>query len=810
MAGETIMVVEDDIISAEALRENLAGLGYTVLGLVDSGEDAIKIAMKYSPNLVLMDIKLSGPMDGIEAAAAIHKHLDVPVIYLTAYTDDQVLERARITAPYSYLVKPVRDLELKITIEMALYRHRMETRLKERERWLNTVLRSIGDAVLTTDDKGKITFMNPIAEDLSGWSLTEAEGRSFDEILHLVNEETGRAAKNPVSQVLKSCKIVGLANHTVLVAKDGTRRAIDDSAAPIMDEFGRLIGVVMVFRDVSRRREMAKTLEHHRQHLEDLVAERTENLMAEINERKKTESHLRQETEFRSTIINNIAEGLCVWEAIADWPYIRFSLWNGRMIEITGYTIDEINEKGWYECVIPQPEKREQFRKRSEGILFGQPQKSDEVEITCADGKTRTILLSTSLLEGQTDRPQVLWLMRDITHRKQAEQERDRLSSQLRQAQKMEAIGTLAGGIAHDFNNILGSIIGYGELIELFELPDNNEIQENLNHVLNSAYRAKDLVDQILAFSRKSEVERQPVLLAPLIKETLKFLRASLPSTIEINSNIQGLPGAIQADPTQMHQVIMNLCTNAAQAMGDQGGILKINLCAEYLDDDAASQFPDLSPGTYAKLSISDTGAGIGMEIRDRIFEPYFSTKEAGEGTGLGLAVTHGIVQQHNGAIDFESGPDGTTFHVMLPLETRMQAESVNGIEGNSDYPTGKGRILLVDDEADLVRVGKIALGELGYRVDTEVDSTKALKRFGDEPNSYDLVITDQTMPRITGLELAQKIRAIRTDLPIILCTGFSVMVTPDRLTDAGIDLVIRKPIRIGQLADAVHQLLKR
>ena len=807
MAGETIMIVEDDIISAEALSEKLTGFGYTVPPPVDNGKDAILSALDISPDLVLMDIKLSGAMDGITAAANIQRHLDVPVIYMTAYTDQEILQRARNTAPYSYLVKPVRDRELQITIEMVLYRHRMEIRLKEREHWLDTVLRSIGDAVLTVDGSGLINFMNAVAENLTGWSFAEASGKPYNEILQLVNEKTGNLAENPLYRVMQEGKVVGLANHTILVAKDGTRRAIDDSAAPVLDENGRLTGVVMVFRDVTRRRAMEKDLERHRWHLEELVAERTTVLEAEISERQKAENLLRQEIDFRRTIIENIAEGLCVWETIPEWPHIRFSLWNDRMIEITGYTMEEINRNGWYECLYPDPDERARYRSRSDYSMDGQPLKSDEQEINCVDGKRRTILLSASTFIGKKSQPQVLWLIRDITQRKEAEQERDRLGSQLRHAQKMEAIGTLAGGIAHDFNNILGAIIGYSELMEMFDVPGNSDIQENIEQVLKSAYRARDLVSQILVFSRQSESEKQPIILAPLIKEAVKFLRASLPSTIDIKQRVEGLPGTIMADPTQMHQVIMNLCTNAAQAMGDKGGVLDVNLSAEHLDKDASLNFPDLEPGTYAKLLISDTADGIAEDIRERIFDPYFTTKETGEGTGLGLAVTHGIVQQHGGAITFESEQgQGTIFQVMLPLDSTGRTIDSDSVE--AEIIPGKGRILLVDDEVSLLRSGERALGLLGYDVDAEADSLAALNRFAQSPDSFDLIISDQTMPSMTGLQLAEKIKAIRPNIPIILCTGFSAIVTKERIVEIRIDQVIRKPVGIRELSDAVHRLI--
>jgi len=434
--------------------------------------------------------------------------------------------------------------------------------------------------------------------------------------------------------------------------------------------------------------------------------------------------------------------------------------------------------------------------------------KTLEVEYYRADGTTVWAEMNISLDFDKDGVPEGIYgVTRNIENRKQAEKEKAALETRLARSEKMEAIGTLAGGISHDFNNILGAIIGYGEIIELFDAPDDSALKENLTELLQAAYRAKHLVKQILIMSNQEDRHLEPIRLDPILKEAIQFLRASLPATIEIKQNIVDLPGTVLADATQLHQVVMNLCTNAVQAMGEKSGTLEISLNTGYVDERTADRAADLRPGAYAKLSVADTGDGISEEIQERLFEPYFTTKGTGKGTGLGLAVTHGIIQQHGGAIIVDSRPgQGSTFHVMLPLTVNAPADK----QDRSEPPvkTGKGRILLVDDEEMLVNFGKKPLDHLGYYVDTETDSTRALERFWESPDRYDMIISDQTMPGITGLELARNVKAIRPDIPIILCTGFSDMVTSKRLAEAGIDVMVPKPVGVRQLSDAVARIL--
>ncbi len=379
------------------------------------------------------------------------------------------------------------------------------------------------------------------------------------------------------------------------------------------------------------------------------------------------------------------------------------------------------------------------------------------------------------------------------------------LENRVRQAEKANAIGTLAGGIAHDFNNILGAILGYAQLIEI-NINDCRKISDYIQLVQKAGRRAADLVKQILTFSRQAEIEKKPVDLRLIVKETLKFMRASLPATIEIRQNVSTDAGMVLADPTQIHQIIMNLCTNAFHAMKDTGGVLDVRLAPMVISPLESATTEGLEPGNYLKLSVSDTGTGMEPEILKRIFDPYFTTKKVGEGTGLGLAVVQGIVQQHNGLIQVHSQPGkGTAFHVFLPAIADI-AESKP--EKLIHLPSGNETILFVDDEKDLIQIGVDMLEQLGYHVVAMDNPTQALTKFQNTPAIFDLVITDMTMPKMTGYQLAGEMRKTRPDIPIILCTGAGASDAAERCRAIGIAGLLRKPISLDDLAETVHQVL--
>lgn len=394
----------------------------------------------------------------------------------------------------------------------------------------------------------------------------------------------------------------------------------------------------------------------------------------------------------------------------------------------------------------------------------------------------------------------MLKIIRDITRQIQ-------LETQLRQSQKMESIGTLAGGIAHDFNNILGAIMGYVQLAQL-NIKNESAARHNLDNVLIACNRAKDLVSHILTFSRQSETVRKPVRINRIVIEALKLIRASLPSTIEIRQDIEKENTLVNTDPTEIHQIIMNFCTNALHAMEGKGGVLSVTLKPIEIDEISAMFIKDIVPGPYLKLTVSDTGCGIDRDAMERIFDPYFTTKKKDEGTGLGLSVVHGIVKSHQGFINVQSEVGkGSVFDVFFP---RIKAEDRIVEIRKSPIQKGTETILFVDDEQSLVDLEKVLLQRLGYHVVSESSSTKALQVFLETPQAFDLVITDMTMPKMTGDELSRKILAVKPDIPIIICTGYSQQISPDKAREIGIRELLYKPIEIRELASAIRRVLEK
>jgi PAS domain S-box-containing protein len=382
-----------------------------------------------------------------------------------------------------------------------------------------------------------------------------------------------------------------------------------------------------------------------------------------------------------------------------------------------------------------------------------------------------------------------------------------KLEQQVRQMQKMEALGRLAGGIAHDLNNILYPIIINTEML-LDEEGPGTAMHQPLRQILTAAYRQRDLVRQILAFSRRTEQKLKPVKIAPVIRESLKFLRASLPSTIEIRQDIHGEADMILGDPAQIHQVVMNLCSNGADALENQTGTIEVSLKHTYLEP--ARSRPDIKPGRYLQLTVSDTGRGMEHEVLEHIFEPFYTTKEASRGSGMGLAVVHGIVKGHRGTVSVESKPGkGTRFVVYLPLVDDLYREQVEAAATSDHKVRDKKQILLVDDEGIVLSSVQRALERMGFLVVPAGDGKSALDLFVMSPREFDLIITDQTMPHLTGAQLSEEVLRIRPDIPVILCTGFSEVITEAEAKDMGIRELLMKPATTRDLGDAVSRALK-
>jgi signal transduction histidine kinase/CheY-like chemotaxis protein len=399
----------------------------------------------------------------------------------------------------------------------------------------------------------------------------------------------------------------------------------------------------------------------------------------------------------------------------------------------------------------------------------------------------------------------IVSIYEDITERKQAEEEKKKLEAHLQQAQKMEAIGALAGGVAHDFNNILFPITGYAEMM-LEDIPQDSPFEKRLNQILSGTRRATELVKQILTFSRQTEQELKPLKVQLVIREALKLIRASLPSNIEIYQKIDTNCGPVNADPTQIHQITMNLITNAYHAMQRDGGKLAVTVSEIYLESDDVEGM-DVNPGPYIRFLVSDTGTGIDKAIIDQIFDPYFTTKEKDKGTGLGLSVVHGIVKSYGGDVRVYSElGKGTVLNVYLPrIESKTDMIEA---ENHLQIQTGNEHVLLVDDEQHIVLMEKEMLERLGYQVTARTSSIEALEAFRSKPNNFDLVISDMTMPNMTGDQLAQKTIEIRSDIPVILCTGFSERINDEKAKSIGVRALVMKPIVKNELAKIIRKVL--
>lgn len=542
--------------------------------------------------------------------------------------------------------------------------------------------------------------------------------------------------------------------------------------------------------------QLAKSFLTMRDHITALLFER-DNRIAELES-------ARRELLSREQALQQYAQRLAVHIEQTPLAVIEFDLdcriiqWNKAAENIFGYTFDEVKDLNAIDILVPEPEKprmatvwRELFTTQEQSQVVNQNITRDSRIITCE-------WYNTVLTDSKGTIIGVASLILDVSKARQLEE-------QLRQAHKMEAIGTLAGGVAHDFNNILSVIFGYAD-IALDQIPQNNPVAEDIRQIYDAAMRARELVKQILSFSRKEVLERTPLPLAPLVDDVLRLLRASIPSTILINRNIDPNCGNVLANSTQMQQVLINLCTNAAQAMEKTGGRLDITLSKVQL---TAGDLPNDSyckPGSYAKLSVKDNGTGIEPDKLGRIFDPYFTTKEVGKGSGMGLAVVVGIIKSHEGLVQVHTEIHrGTTFEVYLPISTKV-VESPHEVQ--TDLLTGQENILVVDDEKDIVDFIRKTTQKLGYTVTTRTSSEEALDLFRSKPHSYDLIITDQTMPGLTGDRLAKKILAIRSDIPIIISTGYSAAIDSDKAAGIGIRAFIMKPFAGKELARVIKQVL--
>ncbi len=645
MTATKVLVVEDESIVALDIQSRLMKLGYLVPVIATSGLEAIDKATETQPDLVLMDIKLKGELDGIETVRQFQSKFDLPVVYLTAYADEATLQRAKITAPAGYLLKPFVERELQTTIEMALYRHKLEKQLKESQQWLDTTLHSIGEAVVATDAAGRVKFMNPTAEQLTGWPEQEALGQPLPEIFRVIDEASGQPLTGSLLDVLESGRVVNWSDQ-LLLSRNGSEIPIDQSAAPIKDDHHNIIGLVLTFQDMTMKRA---------------------------------------------------------------------------------------------------------------------------------------------------------------------------LQAQLVKQERLAAVGRLAGGIAHEFNNILTSIIGFAHLARA-TAGENTLISQDLDQVIEQGQRAAHLVRQMLDFSRKSMLQKRPLALAPFIRDTVKLLKHTIPEQIELTLTIDPAceTATVEADPTLIQQVLMNLVSNSVDAMLAEGP-LTIRLFpftgqpGESLPGQPglaeADQFGRCA--NWLALAVADTGFGIAPEHCSHLFEPFFSTKEVGQGSGLGLAQVYGIVKQHQGEIEIQSQVgQGTAVTVYLPVSVGSEP-TLSGQPKASQILRGQGEtILVVEEGPENGGITQITLEYLGYRVVTANQPREALEIYEQQPDQIAAILIDILAPGLGGIELMQALHQRNPAIKIVAVTHYWSESAPSTLPVSESIIWLSKPWTPSKLAQVIKQAL--
>jgi len=526
----------------------------------------------------------------------------------------------------------------------------------------------------------------------------------------------------------------------------------------------------------------------------------------DISDKKRNEARLQQSEELLSTFIDNF-KGIAYQVAADQLDTFTPRLFRGAIEAISGFTITDFTKQKTWNSIIHPDDLSNLQRQRKMCFEFPETEADIEYRIIAKNGTIIWVKENARIVKIGNEKL-LHGTIFNITQQKKAEEEKCKLEEQVRHSQKLEAIGTLAGGIAHDFNNILSILMGYTELT-LRAIPSEHMAHSHLTHIEKAINRARDIVQQLLTFSRKVDILKKPVDVGPIISEALTFLRSTIPTNIDIQLNLDINKEMILADPTQIHQVIMNLCVNSAQALQNREGIIAVTVTSKHVSLNKIEECRNLPEGKYVKIDITDNGPGIPQEIVGRIFDPYFTTRGKQKGSGMGLAVVHGIIKNHDGCITMSSNhpAQGTTFTVYLPV-VHSKTETV---ENNTAIDTtGAASILFVDDEADITAIGQIMLEDRGFQVKTEVNPLDALNTFRKDPDSFDCIITDMTMPNMTGDTLFREIRKIRPDIPVILCTGHSEYINEENAIEMGISAFMPKPLHCEDLINKIRLVIDK
>jgi PAS domain S-box-containing protein len=732
-----ILVVEDEFITATELKSDLLKLGYEVPAIADTAEEAILKAAELRPDLILMDIKLIGPMTGIDAAEEIRKSLKIPTIYLTAHMDPKTLEHAKKTDPFGFLPKPCRIDTLKSTIEIALYKSKADEQRKEAERLLaesearfRRITEGLTDYQYTVHvEKGRAieTTHSPACAAVTGYTAKEFDADPYLWI-KMVAPEDRQLIISRVEQILRGNDIAPIEHR--IIRKDGTLRWVRDNIILHKDSSGTLLSYDGVVKD--------------------------------ITEHKLSDEALRESEERFRNVYNTAPLAFVLWDREA-----RVTGWNNQAEKMFGWTREEIIGRNFFDFIIPESARlhvQDIVKLLIEGNL---PSYSINENIT-KSGRIIMCEWNNSLIRGPGGSIMgAISLGLDITERK-------KLEAQLLQAQKMESIGILAGGVAHDFNNILTAIIGFGSVARK-RLKDDDQTREFIDEMLAGAQRAAELTNNLLAFSRKQNIVLKQEDLNAIVRKINKMLVRIIGEDIGLNIMLINRELPVLIDTGQIEHVLMNLVSNARDAMPD-GGALIIRTDMIDVDDSHAAAHLLENTGMYAVLTVSDTGIGMDDRIKESIFEPFFTTKEVGKGTGLGLSMGYGIVKQHGGNIDMHSEPGkGATFNIYLPIVKTAVAEK---FETDQLVPFGRGEtILIAEDDASVRKIIRMCLEEHGYKVieaeNGEEAIGKYIEHFIGNKEWLPLLLFDVIMPSKNGRDAYEEIKAMSPDTKVIFMSGY-------------------------------------
>lgn len=889
MKSPKILIVEDETIIALEIASSLEELGYQVAGIVSSGSQALEIAERDPPQLILMDIYLAGHLNGIDTASQINATSHIPIIYLTAFADEEILERAKKTLPHGYLIKPVQDKELKAAVEIALYvsaienqKRTAEAALRESEEKYQALVENTPDFISRVDQNGRHTFVSSNHVELFGINPEEWIGKTHFELGY--SQETALQIQNkldfvlnngvseelnflfeggPKSRILNLRMIPekndsGLTEHVLFITRDVTTSETINMENRRQAEFiFRVINsfshpfyiintetyVIELSNEAANHQKsisgMPKCYEHffnrstpchHEERpcplfmvlktgspacIERVMENGNDFRILEIQahpivssegnvvqvikyyiditERKKAEQSLLNSEKRYQDLYENAPE----MYASIDMYSLNIIECNQTLADKTGYSKKEILGKQVFNFCSTKGKEVLVSQILPEFLKAGTVDKQ-RLQLRRKDGYVIDVSMNASAIHDvQGIKISCRSSFRDITQLRKIEKEKTELERQVQQMQKMDALGTLASGIAHDFNNILHPILGYASM-GLKRTRKTDKLHDYFNQIYSVSKRAKELINQIFTFSRQSAQKPGALKLQPILKETVRMFHACLPSTITIEPDIDETCGMVMAEVTKIHQVVMNIATNAFHAMEETGGKLHISL----KNVESSPEEP-----SFVCINIADTGYGMSADIQQKIFEPYFTTKSKDKGTGLGLSVVLGIVRSYGGYIKVSSViGSGTEFKVFLPQVIHGKHEPEQK-DVDCEYH-GSEKILFVDDELHIVQMAIEMLEQLGYRVTGMTSSSEALEVFRTQPDRFDMVITDFRMPKLSGMHFASEVLKCRPDLPILMCSGFVDTIDLKKAKDLGICELVSKPLTMHDFASVIRKHL--